>query len=292
MKWIRNVLVALSLLCAATADAQRKPVGIIEDDVRGMLAAAWNDTNATQSERAYCVLYQPVMGTATTFYRVYAALPALVMDSSQYGVAFLCPTDIPNLTILHTHPPTSCVDGKCVLGGYDSYACEPSPGDQDNLNASDRPVALVQCDRNAVVFYLNERLAAEAAAKRDSSKKPLVSKKVFAGAVGAALVATKVFKLDQDPCPNGALVCTTGSYKDGLMTTQPFSDKAWHGASAWMLTGACTDLDIGKWKCATITTVAGIGFEFAQGYVSVWDIGADALGAFGHAAFKQFVARK
>jgi hypothetical protein len=104
---------------------------------------------------------------------------------------------------------------------------------------------------------------------------------LFYGGVGAGLVAVRAFHLDSDP----------GGYHDGFRTESTFPDKAVHLLAAWAITTLGTDLKVGAWKSALAVCTAGVGFEFAQGYVSPYDIGANCLGAAGAAAWRSWVSR-
>ncbi|HET7553693.1 MAG TPA: hypothetical protein VFK04_20535 [Gemmatimonadaceae bacterium] len=111
---------------------------------------------------------------------------------------------------------------------------------------------------------------------RTSSRKWL-----FYGGVGAGVVAVRAFHLDSDP----------GGYDDGFRTESAFPDKAVHALAAWAITNLGTDLKVGAWKSAIAVCAGGVGFEFAQGYVSPYDIGANCLGAAGAAVWRSWVRR-
>jgi hypothetical protein len=105
---------------------------------------------------------------------------------------------------------------------------------------------------------------------------------VFYGALGSAAVATAVFHVDPD----------TGGYHDGWATATDFPDKAVHALAAWAITSVGVDLGVRPRYSAAAVCVAGTGFEFAQGYVSIYDIAADCAGAAGAAAWQAWRARR
>ena len=105
---------------------------------------------------------------------------------------------------------------------------------------------------------------------------------VFYGGLGAAAISVAVFHVDPD----------TGGYRDGWTTATDFPDKAVHALAAWAITSVGVDLGVRPRYSAAAVCVAGTAFEFAQGYVSVYDIAADCGGAAGAAAWQSWRARK
>ena len=105
---------------------------------------------------------------------------------------------------------------------------------------------------------------------------------LFYGILGAGAVASRLFHVDPD----------TGGYRDGWTTSTTFPDKAVHGLAAWAITSAGVDLGVRPAYSATAVCAAGTAFEFAQGYVSVYDIAADCVGAAGAAAWRSWRARR
>ena len=105
---------------------------------------------------------------------------------------------------------------------------------------------------------------------------------VFYGALGGAAVGAAVFHVDPD----------TGGYRDGWTTATDFPDKAVHALAAWALTSIGVDLGVRPRYSATAVCAAGTAFEFAQGYVSIYDIAADCAGAAGSAAWQAWRARR
>lgn len=87
----------------------------------------------------------------------------------------------------------------------------------------------------------------------------------YGAALGAGLLANSVYPFDRDP----------GGYKD-----QPFTrDKYDHLRVAMLLSQVAAWTDVPpKWNVA-LTCAAATGFEFTQGKVSYYDIGASCLGS-------------
>ena len=105
---------------------------------------------------------------------------------------------------------------------------------------------------------------------------------VFYGALGAAAGAVAIFHVDPD----------TGGYRDGWTTATDFPDKAVHALAAWAITSVGVDLGVRPRYSAIAVCTAGTAFEFAQGYVSAYDIAADCVGATGAAAWRSWRARR
>ena len=122
------------------------------------------------------------------------------------------------------------------------------------------------------------RSAAGGARARRRDGLPLV----FYGTLGGVALATAIFHVDPD----------TGGYRDGWTTATDFPDKAVHGLAAWAITSVGVDLGVRPRYSAAAVCAAGTAFEFAQGYVSVYDVAADCLGAAGAAAWQTWRARR
>jgi hypothetical protein len=266
----------------APAAAQNGPLhgrfGVVEDDVRAKLRADWEQQTTQSSERAYCGLYTREATTlGFTAYRVYAALDAMQapVGNDPYTSNFFCPKQA-NVILIHTHTPTSCsrVNGAldlstCHWGGYDAWQCEASTLDMETLVRSGKPFGVLQCDRNALVFYYPPDVPA------DSLGRPTHRALFVTALAGGAWVLGHA---DRDP----------GGYTDAWTTRSTFPDKAVHAGAAWLLTSAGTDLGLKPWQSALVVTAAGAAFERAQGHVSRYDIGADALGALGAALWRSW----
>jgi hypothetical protein len=105
---------------------------------------------------------------------------------------------------------------------------------------------------------------------------------VFYGVLGSAAVAAAVFHVDPD----------SGGYRDGWTTATDFPDKAVHALAAWAITGVGIDLGVRPRYAALAVCGAGTAFEFAQGYVSAYDVAADCVGAVGAATWQSWRAKR
>jgi len=105
---------------------------------------------------------------------------------------------------------------------------------------------------------------------------------VFYGTLGTAAVTAALLHVDPD----------SGGYHDGWNTATDFPDKAVHALAAWAITNVGVDLGAKPRYAALAVCAAGTAFEFAQGYVSVYDIAADCAGAAGAAAWQSWRARR
>ena len=105
---------------------------------------------------------------------------------------------------------------------------------------------------------------------------------VFYSVLGAAAVTAAVLHVDPD----------SGGYHDGWNTATDFPDKAVHALAAWTITSVGVDLGARPRYAALAVCAAGTAFEFAQGYVSIYDIAADCAGAAGAAVWRSWRARR
>lgn len=105
---------------------------------------------------------------------------------------------------------------------------------------------------------------------------------VFYGALATAAVTVAVLHVDPD----------SGGYRDGWTTATDFPDKAVHALAAWAITNVGVDLGARPRYAALAVCAAGTAFEFAQGYVSPYDIAADCAGATGAALWQSWRARR
>lgn len=122
------------------------------------------------------------------------------------------------------------------------------------------------------------RVAASTVVRKQPDRTPLV----FYGVLGAAAVASAVLHVDPD----------SGGYRDGWNTATDFPDKAVHALAAWAITSVGVDVGVRPRYSALAVCAAGTAFEFAQGYVSIYDIAADCAGAAGAAAWQSWRARR
>ena len=105
---------------------------------------------------------------------------------------------------------------------------------------------------------------------------------VFYGALGAAATTAMVLHVDPD----------SGGYHDSWTTATDFPDKAVHALAAWAITSVGIDLGARPRYSALAVCAAGTAFEFAQGYVSIYDIAADCGGAAGAAAWQSWRSKR
>lgn len=157
-------LTALSVLWCAPrlASAQAVRLGVVMDLPRQQLALAWDDLNARQVERAFCVVdwsygvyhisrTEPIQDD--TVFRVFRLQPAEVSSATPISAEFDCPDGVPEL---HIHTPTTCMGddpSTCGLGGLNAYSCQPSRGDYEKLVRRHDAFGVIQCDKRAFVFY-------------------------------------------------------------------------------------------------------------------------------------------
>jgi hypothetical protein len=126
------------------------------------------------------------------------------------------------------------------------------------------------------------RSAARAAAAPARAERRDKLPVVFYGALASGAVAAAIFHVDPD----------SGGYRDGWTTATDFPDKAVHALAAWAITGIGVDLGVRPRYAALAVCGAGTAFEFAQGYVSVYDIAADCVGAVGAATWQSWRSRR
>jgi hypothetical protein len=130
---------------------------VIDSAVRARLAVEWDATNTMQPERGYCVAFVKAREWGVPVYRVWAIERAKIVTSSQYRLTSECPNGS-EVAFLHTHPPVTCFSRfNCELGGVDAYECFPSEIDQAALDESTDAFGLIQCSREAIVFYFPNR---------------------------------------------------------------------------------------------------------------------------------------
>jgi hypothetical protein len=122
------------------------------------------------------------------------------------------------------------------------------------------------------------RTAASSPRAKGRDKLPIV----FYGALTAGAVTAAVLRVDPD----------TGGYRDSWTTATDFPDKAVHALAAWAITNVGVDLGAKPRYAALAVCAAGTAFEFAQGYVSVYDVAADCGAAAAAGAWQSWRARR
>lgn len=129
---------------------------VVDDYVREILRRDWDAHvhDAVKLERAYCLGWQYDIWAHEKAYRVTQIMPADSADATPSSISFVCP---PNWVMLrsevHIHPAQTCINGECWDGGPYAWQCLPSDADRAWLNRLSEPFGIVQCDRNALVFY-------------------------------------------------------------------------------------------------------------------------------------------
>jgi hypothetical protein len=124
--------------------------------------------------------------------------------------------------------------------------------------------------------------SARAAAAAPRAKRRSALPLVFYGALTAGAATAAVLHVDPD----------TGGYHDGWTTATDFPDKAVHALAAWAITNVGVDLGAKPRNAAVAVCAAGIAFEFAQGYVSVYDVAADCGAAAAAGVWQSWRARR
>jgi hypothetical protein len=122
------------------------------------------------------------------------------------------------------------------------------------------------------------RAAAATPRAKGRDKLPLV----FYTALTAGAVTAAVLHVDPD----------TGGYSDGWTTATDFPDKAVHALASWAITNVGVDLGAKPRYAAAAVCAAGTAFEFAQGYVSIYDIAADCGAAAAAGVWQSWRARR
>lgn len=123
----------------------------------------------------------------------------------------------------------------------------------------------VRPDSGADSSSAARRLTMRPVATRHHSLTPLL----YYGALAAGVGGVFEFRVDPDP----------GGYRDGWRTEAMFPDKGVHALAAFALTSVGVDLGARPFTAAASVCAAGVAFEYSQGYVSRYDIGADCLAA-------------
>ena len=131
---------------------------------------------------------------------------------------------------------------------------------------------------SAIPSIESARVAALTPRAKGRSKLPIA----FYGALTAGAVTAAVLHVDPD----------TGGYHDGWTTATDFPDKAVHALAAWAITNVGVDLGAKPRYAALAVCATGTAFEFAQGYVSVYDIAADCGAAAAAGVWQSWRARR
>lgn len=159
----------LSLLILGTAAGAQGPFPTtptvviypaVVGEARATLEKDWNDSDAYQPERGYCVTEFVQAGVPTEHgqpgYNIWIVVkkvvPASDPSNSTRRSMVNCP---PGQPTLHTHPPATCdrAGANCTLGGEGAYECAPSRQDLESLILLENNWGIIQCDRHAFRFF-------------------------------------------------------------------------------------------------------------------------------------------
>lgn len=139
--------------------------GYVDDSARVFLEQGWDNRNAFQVERAYCI--EPAdVSTDTTSDRAnvewhihHVTLPSAVDIATPYAISFSC--SLTAIASIHIHTPTTCVrtandavgqhPKACRLGGPDAFVC--SVDEVDRHAAEHDAFTAIQCGKGQFVFY-------------------------------------------------------------------------------------------------------------------------------------------
>jgi len=139
--------------------------GYIDDATRAVLAAAWDTTDAYQNERAYCLEPTDIRvdtsrdGRSETW-TVTHVTPGVTTHATPMSVKVTCARTA--IGRLHTHTPTTCAvipapngftTWQCAVGGVGAHLCTVDEVDRERADHDSLQVSVVQCARDAFVFY-------------------------------------------------------------------------------------------------------------------------------------------
>lgn len=140
----------------------RVTLGVIMDPARKRLARDWDDEDANQVERAYCVTkwtqstHTESDGSQDVIIRVFEVDTAHEDSAGVDWINFSCADSL--APELHIHTPTTCNAFGCTLGGVDAFQDQPSRQDLYSLAAGRRPFGIIQADRHTFRFYYKDEL--------------------------------------------------------------------------------------------------------------------------------------
>jgi hypothetical protein len=136
---------------------------IMDDYIRAILIRDWdahaNDTNIL--ERGHCLGYQIDFFAGEPAYRVTEISEPDSVVATVASIGFSCKGRYPgHMAEMHSHPPTSCEGprGPCFKGGAYAYQCAPSDQDIRWLNGTGDPFSIIQCSREATIFWFPDPL--------------------------------------------------------------------------------------------------------------------------------------
>ena len=132
---------------------------VLDDYVRDILARDWDahSRDTVLLERGYCLGYQLDFWAGEIAYRVTQISAADSVSADSSSISFSCTGKFTgHLAELHVHPPTSCLGayGPCFRGGPYAFQCKESDQDLRWLAGKRQPFAMIQCSREAVIYFL------------------------------------------------------------------------------------------------------------------------------------------
>ena len=143
--------------------------GYVTDSARVYLEQGWDEHNAFQVERGWCIEPADVevdtaIDHSAVMWKVHhVTLPDSVSRATPYAISFSCSSTA--IAAMHVHTNTTCIHNPkdpygyhpkgCILGGDDAYLC--SVDEADRSHARNDSFAVVQCGRGQFVFYWPNR---------------------------------------------------------------------------------------------------------------------------------------
>lgn len=166
MRLLRRLAALCCLAACATPVQAAKPtalgwpIGFVAGDARRQLVGNWNDHDAFQTERGYCVTADSLHKAWATagYHAVYVTevARAHATDSTQETIDFKCAVGQPTV---HTHAAYCDITRwgvdlfSCSLHRPEAQQCAPSLPDIASLIVSEAPYAIVQCGPEQFRFY-------------------------------------------------------------------------------------------------------------------------------------------
>jgi hypothetical protein len=131
----------------------------MDDYVRDVLAADWDAHSKDHKllERGYCLGYQLDFWAGELAYRITQISSPDSVAAESSSIRFSCVGKFPgHLAELHVHPASSCLgpDGPCFPRGPYAWQCKESDQDTRWLDWSGQPFSMIQCSREATIYWL------------------------------------------------------------------------------------------------------------------------------------------
>lgn len=155
---MRAWVLALSLVASVASAQQPVRFVVMDDYIRDQLAADWDlhKNDPVILERGYCLGWQYDVWAGEVAYRVTQISSPAKVDASPIAIGFDCTGKYPgHLAELHVHPNQTCIRfGPCFANGPYAWQCQPSDRDKEWLQGKGEPFSMVQCSREATVYWL------------------------------------------------------------------------------------------------------------------------------------------